>query len=56
VAVAIDGVGYGEDGAAWGGEAIYVEGTRYVREGHLPYVSMPGGDLAAIRPARMATA
>ncbi|MGB9704535.1 MAG: hypothetical protein ACPL3C_03720 [Pyrobaculum sp.] len=56
VAVAIDGVGYGDDGAAWGGEVLYVEGTRYVREKHLPYVPMPGGDLAALRPARMAAA
>ncbi|MCU7787542.1 carbamoyltransferase HypF [Pyrobaculum sp. 3827-6] len=56
VAVAIDGVGYGEDGAAWGGEVLYVEGTRYVREKHLPYVPMPGGDLAAFRPARMTAA
>ncbi|ACB39345.1 carbamoyltransferase HypF [Pyrobaculum neutrophilum] len=56
LAVAIDGVGLGEDGAAWGGEVLYVEGPRYERVRHLTYVPMPGGDLAAVRPARMALA
>lgn len=56
VAVAIDGVGLGEDGAAWGGEVLYVDGARYERVRHLAYVPMPGGDLAALRPARMALA
>lgn len=56
VAITIDGVGYGEDGAAWGGEVLFVDGRRYVREYHLRYVPMPGGDLAALRPARMAAA
>jgi hydrogenase maturation protein HypF len=56
VAIAIDGVGYGTDGMAWGGEVLFVEGARFVRERHLPYVPMPGGDLAALRPGRMAAA
>lgn len=56
VAIAIDGVGYGDDGMAWGGEILFVEGAKYVRERHLRYVPMPGGDLAALRPARMAAA
>lgn len=55
-AIAIDGVGYGDDGMAWGGEILFVDGTRYARERHLRYVPMPGGDLAAFRPARMAAA
>jgi len=53
VAIAIDGVGYGEDGQAWGGEVLFVEGSKYERMWHLKYVPMPGGDLAAYRPARM---
>jgi len=53
VAVSIDGVGYGEDGQAWGGEVLFVEGAKYERTWHFTYVPMPGGDLAAHRPARM---
>ncbi|WP_052883055.1 carbamoyltransferase HypF [Thermoproteus tenax] len=56
VAISIDGVGYGEDGNAWGGEVLFVDGAKYVRAAHLKYVPMPGGDLAAARPARMAAA
>lgn len=56
VAIAIDGVGYGDDGMAWGGEVLFVDGGKYTRERHLRYVPMPGGDLAALRPARMAAA
>jgi hydrogenase maturation protein HypF len=56
VAIAIDGVGYGEDGSAWGGEVLFVDGAMYERAWHLRYVPMPGGDLAAYRPARMAIA
>ena len=52
VGIAMDGVGYGLDGAIWGGEVItWDDGWR--REGFLEYVLMPGGDLAALRPARM---
>jgi Hydrogenase maturation factor len=32
---------------------LFVEGARYKRMWHLKYVPMPGGDLAAHRPARM---
>ena len=56
VAIAIDGVGYGTDGMAWGGEVLFVEGARFVRERHLTYIPMPGGDLATLRPGRMAAA
>ncbi len=54
IAITIDGVGYGDDGAAWGGEVLFVNGKSYIREFHLRYVPMPGGDIAALRPARMA--
>jgi len=56
VAVAIDGVGYGDDGQAWGGEVLLVEGARFKRLYHLRYVSMPGGDVSTKWPARMAVA
>jgi len=53
VGIAIDGAGYGLDGAIWGGEIITWSGGGFERRGFLEYSLMPGGDLAAIRPARM---
>ncbi|MCZ7385566.1 MAG: hypothetical protein O8C63_12580 [Candidatus Methanoperedens sp.] len=53
VCIAADGVGYGNDGTAWGGEII-VAGESFERAGHLLPQPMPGGDLAARYPARMA--
>jgi len=49
VGVAMDGVGYGEDGTVWGGEVFYGEAHP---AGLLP-VPMPGGDLATKFPMRM---
>ncbi len=49
VGVAMDGVGYGEDGTVWGGE-IFHGGAHPA--GLLP-VPMPGGDLATKFPMRM---
>ena len=49
VGVAMDGVGYGEDGTVWGGEVFH--GTGHPA-GLLP-VPMPGGDLATKFPLRM---
>jgi len=55
VAVVMDGAGYGDDGHVWGGEVIAIyEGGSYERVAHLEYHKMPGGDLAALYPARMA--
>ena len=53
VCIAADGVGYGNDGTPWGGEII-VAGESFKRAGHLLPQLMPGGDLAARYPARMA--
>lgn len=53
-AVAIDGVGHGPDGSAWGGEVLEVYGAEFKRVGHLRPVPMPGGDSAALRPIKMA--
>ena len=51
--IAIDGAGYGDDGNIWGGEILYVSGEEYRRVGHLEYVHLPGGDLAAKYPVRI---
>ncbi len=52
--VALDGYGYGEDGSAWGGEFLVCDYSSYQRFAHLKYVPLPGGDLAAKQPWRMA--
>jgi hydrogenase maturation protein HypF len=57
IGVALDGTGYGTDGAVWGGE--FLEGsieTGFVRRAHLEYAPMPGGTAAIREPWRMAIA
>jgi len=53
VGIMMDGVGYGLDGAIWGGEVIVWDGNNFRRNGFIEYSIMPGGDLAALKPARM---
>lgn len=54
IGVIFDGLGYGADGTLWGGEFLVGDLHGYERVGHFRYVPLPGGDLAAIHPWRMA--
>jgi hydrogenase maturation protein HypF len=54
--VALDGYGYGEDGTAWGGEFLLADYGGFERFASFETVPLPGGDLAAREPWRMALA
>jgi hydrogenase maturation protein HypF len=56
IAVVMDGTGYGEDGAIWGGEFFSYLDSRITREAHIGYVSQPAGDASVKNPCRMAQA
>jgi hydrogenase maturation protein HypF len=54
IGVAFDGVGYGTDGAIWGGEFLIADWRGFQRAGQFEYVPMPGGAAAIKKPYRMA--
>ncbi|MHC4916749.1 MAG: Kae1-like domain-containing protein, partial [Planctomycetota bacterium] len=58
LAVVLDGVGWGTDGTAWGGEFLLLEdrGRRWSRKAHLAPFELPGGDRAVLEPWRQALA
>jgi hydrogenase maturation protein HypF len=52
VGIALDGLGYGEDGTIWGGELLVADYVGYERAGHLKPVPLPGGTKAILEPWR----
>ena len=53
VVLALDGLGYGDDGHFWGGEVLYSNFEEYKRIGHLEYIPLLGGDMATHDPRRL---
>jgi hydrogenase maturation protein HypF len=54
IGIALDGTGYGTDGAIWGGEVLVADYAGFERGAHFEYVPMPGGAAAIHEPWRMA--
>ncbi len=56
IGVALDGTGYGEDGAIWGAEWLVGGYRGFQRVAHLEYLPLPGGDISVHKPWRIAVA
>jgi hydrogenase maturation protein HypF len=54
IGIALDGTGYGSDGAIWGGEVLLADYRDFQRAAHLEYVPLPGGAAAIHEPWRTA--
>ena len=54
IGIALDGTGYGTDGAIWGGEVLVADYLGFERAGYLEYLPLPGGAAAIHEPWRMA--
>lgn len=50
--VALDGLGYGDDGTIWGGEFLLASYQGFERLGYFRPVAMPGGTQAILEPWR----
>ncbi|MGB0747877.1 MAG: carbamoyltransferase HypF [Magnetospiraceae bacterium] len=50
--IALDGLGYGDDGTLWGGEFLLADYGGYSRLAQLKPVALPGGEQAAREPWR----
>jgi hydrogenase maturation protein HypF len=54
IGLSFDGLGYGTDGALWGGEFLVGDYRSFIRRAHLEYLPLPGGAAAIRHPWRMA--
>ncbi len=54
IGLALDGTGYGTDGAVWGGELLIASLKDFTRHAHIAYAPMPGSAAAIREPNRMA--
>jgi hydrogenase maturation protein HypF len=54
IGIALDGTGYGTDGAIWGGEVLVADYIGFERAAHFEYLALPGGAAAIHEPWRMA--
>ncbi len=54
IGMALDGTGYGTDGAIWGGEILIADYAIFERAAHFQYVPLPGGAAAIHEPWRVA--
>jgi hydrogenase maturation protein HypF len=54
IGIALDGTGYGTDGAIWGGEVLVADYAGFERAAHFEYLPLPGGAVAIHEPWRMA--
>ena len=52
IGVALDGLGYGDDGSVWGGEFLLADFNRYTRYACLKPVALPGASKAITEPWR----
>ena len=54
IGIALDGTGYGTDGAIWGGEVLLADYGDFERAAHFEYIPLPGGAAAIHEPWRAA--
>ncbi len=54
IGIALDGTGYGTDGAVWGGEVLLADYEGFERAAHFEYIPLPGGAAAIHEPWRVA--